>query len=190
MACALQERDLSVGGFHAGSSPLGSHPCQGACVYDLTYSSLRLTETLAKEFGHVLRTAIAIATRRGEHAQEAALFDLLESYRAMEPRPVRAEELAHDGTRDWVCVVAAGSKAMLLGSGGAEEVDVRAVRYTPQGLMYEIVPPNERLEKRMVRHEYVQPIHGVSRTVRLNLTTGGRKASTDPSVTHPLPDAR
>jgi DEAD/DEAH box helicase domain-containing protein len=172
VTCALQERDLGVGMFHAKHSPLGPDVCQGICVYDLTYGSLRLTEKLAEEFEHVLRTAASIAGHRNEHGHEAALAELLEAYRATEPRPIRAEELVLNGSKDWVCVVAAGSKAMLLGSNGAEEVDVRGVRYTPQGLMYELTPPNDRIERRMVRHEYVQAIHGVSRMIRMNLVTG------------------
>lgn len=171
IACSVQARDLGVGLFHAKQSPIGAEKCHGICVYDLTYGSLRLTEKLALEFGRVVQTAAAIAERRSEHAVAALLRLVLDAYRAMTPRPIRAEDVMASGDQDWVDVVAEGSSAMLLGTDGAEEVTVRTARYTPQGLMYELVPPKGH-QRRLVRYEYVQPIHGESATARFNMLTG------------------
>ena len=51
------------------------------------------------------------------------------------------------------------------------EVEVVAYRYTPQGLLYELVPPAPG-SKWLVKASAVQPMHGQTKTLRYNLVTG------------------
>jgi hypothetical protein len=72
---------------------------------------------------------------------------------------------------DWVEVIAYGEKAVYLSDDGPLEVTVLNHRYTPQGLMYEPVPPNGSTGKWMVVSSAIRPIHGET-LVRVNLVTG------------------
>ncbi|MBW2005319.1 MAG: DEAD/DEAH box helicase, partial [Deltaproteobacteria bacterium] len=44
----VQERDLGTGTFYSNISPIGTEKCKGACIFDATHGSLRLTERLAE----------------------------------------------------------------------------------------------------------------------------------------------
>ena len=71
-----------------------------------------------------------------------------------------------------IVVVAPGEKAVYWrGSGEVEEVVVRSVRYTPQGIVYDLDPrvPGTRWS---VGIQAVQPIPGESRMARFDAMTG------------------
>ncbi len=60
---------------------------------------------------------------------------------------------------------------MFRGQSEPIEVEVLAYRYTPQGLMYELVPQQAGV-KWMVAANQVEPLYGETAMVRVNLTTG------------------
>lgn len=167
----VQERDLGVGLFHSRQSPLGDERCQGVCVFDSTHGSLRLTQRLAENFPQVVAAAISIA-----RAQEDSIaLGELEAFRLLvgELRPAVSETLVPSsaGEGDWVTVIAPGQRAIYVSEAGTREVEVVAYRYTPQGLMYQLVPP-EPHTKWMVAAGAVQPLYGETKIVRANLVTG------------------
>jgi hypothetical protein len=159
--------------FHAKANPLGSDPCRGLCVFDATPGSLRLTAQLADRFVVVLDDAVARAEAEGDEPAAAALREL--RAHAAEARPVGAEApggaSVFTAEGEWMDVVADGERAIYNGSVGAREVTVVSFRYTPRGALYDLVPeqPGVRWQ---VAAATVQPIHGVTRTVRTNLVTG------------------
>jgi hypothetical protein len=59
---------------------------------------------------------------------------------------------------------------MYLSGDGPLDVTVKGVRYTPQGLLYELESPKPG--RWMVVQSSVQPLNGETRLVRFNLTTG------------------
>ena len=168
----LQARDLGVGLFHSKESPIGTEMCQGACVYDVTHGSLRLTERLAREFKRVLETALSLAEHRRDPETYGRLKVIAASLADMEQQAVTPEEQAQGTDGDWVSVVATGSKVMAHLTSGQCEAEIAGMRYTPQGLMYEVVFPTTRQKRRLVAQEWIQPIYGLSRAARYNLMTG------------------
>jgi DEAD/DEAH box helicase domain-containing protein len=85
----IQERDLGVGRFHANGSPIGQGACQGMCIYDGTYGSLRLTQQLAGSFPKILDAAIRRLREQSEEEGQDLLreFETLhEDFRGLEPR--------------------------------------------------------------------------------------------------------
>jgi hypothetical protein len=52
-----------------------------------------------------------------------------------------------------------------------QEVRIVAYRYTPQGIMYDLEPPQPGL-RWSVAASYVQPLHGETALLRVNLMTG------------------
>ena len=168
----LQEGDLGVGLFHAQASPLGSECCQGTCVYDVTHGSLRLTEKLAYEFGRVVETAVSLAAHREDAPAQAILRKLQSAVQEMNTKAVTPGEQARSEENDWVEVVASGSSAILHGTDGQQEVKVVGVRYTPQGVMYDLASRGPGMARWSVAMEYVQPIFGETRLAMFNVMTG------------------
>lgn len=170
---SVQERDLGMGIFHAQEGPLGASPCQGISIYDVATGSLRLTQRLAEQFHEVARAAFTLY----EENPDVGTSDLLASrfyheLQLLERVPVeRSGVIEASGVGDWVVVIEPGSRGMYESDDGALEVDVLGVRYTPQGLLYELPPPAAG-GKWLVKAAAVKSIHGTSRTVRYNLLTG------------------
>jgi DEAD/DEAH box helicase domain-containing protein len=172
-SCSVQGRDLGVGVFHAQETPLGPTPCQGICIYDAADGSLRLTQRLAEGFDEVVDAAVSLASKEADEGSAVALLkQLLREFRELEravpqagPAPVSQAE------GDWVVVISPGSRAVYATEAGMVEVEVMAYRYTPQGLVYELVPqvPGTRW---LVKASAVQPIHGQAKMLRYNLVTG------------------
>ncbi len=79
----------------------------------------------------------------------------------------------HSGEEDseWAVVIAPGERAMYLALDGGREVRVQTHRYTPRGLMYELEPP-PGMKDWLVSATNVQPIHGETKLLRVNLVTG------------------
>jgi hypothetical protein len=110
----VQERDLGVGLFYTKQAPSDLGTCHGACVFDSTNGSLRLTQRLAERLSEVLDLAIETA----EHQADAVTVGLLHSFARVysELRPAVATTAfspssvsgaqAQDG--DWVTVIAPG----------------------------------------------------------------------------------
>jgi DEAD/DEAH box helicase domain-containing protein len=167
----IQERDLGVGLFYSKQSPLGSEKCQGICIYDSTNGSLRLTQRLAEGFTEVLRAAISIARAREDTSGLAEFEALGLLVGGLSPVPVAGAPSTPPPQEDWVTVIAPGGRAIYVSETGTREVEVVTHRYTPQGLMYELVPP-EPDAKWIVAAATVQPLFGETRLARVNLTTG------------------
>ena len=168
----IQERDLGIGLFHSRNSPLGGARCQGMCVFDSTNGSLRLTQRLAEHFPRVVASAISIARAQDDDGA----IDELESFSTLvsDLRPARIDESSAPlpgGETDWATVIAPGERAIYVSEVGTREVEVVTYRYTPQGLMYELTPA-EPNTKWMVVASAIQPLHGETRTIRVNLITG------------------
>ncbi len=168
----VQERELGVGSFFSKRAPSGEGPCQGACIFDATSGSLRLTQRLGENFGEVLSRAAELCSEEHDEPLARELAILAEHVAQMRAH-AGGGALTDAGPtdQDWVVLVAPGDSAMLLGPAGSEEVTVTGFRYTPQGLLYDLAPrmPNVRWA---VRHETIQPIHGVTRLLRYNLMSG------------------
>ncbi len=172
MEFGLQEGDLGVGLFHSKSSPLGPGICQGACVYDVTHGSLRLTERLLSHFERVLNTAINLLTHREDTSLLLPLEQLHEESIKMAPRRITLDDHPAPRDGDWVDVIATGSPAIVHATSGQHEATVVGIRYTPQGLMYDLAPQTADSDRWSVAADHVQPIFGVSSRARYNLMTG------------------
>jgi DEAD/DEAH box helicase domain-containing protein len=185
--CGVLERDLGIASFHANEGPSGPTPVQGIAIFDATNGSLRLTDRLAAEFSDVLALAI-------DQADDPPVRDALRKLQQLtrgltaDVTSSAAEPTATEG--DWIRVIAEKQPAMYLHSDGPIEVTVLDHRYTPHGVMYELEPikkpgfhveGNEILHtaamKWMVLASLVQPKHGVTRFVRVNLITGEQEAA-------------
>ncbi len=172
MEFGLQEGDLGVGLFHSKSSPLGPGICQGACVYDVTHGSLRLTERLVGHFERVLNTAINLLAHREDTSLLLPLEQLHEESIKMAPRRITMEEHRAPSEGDWVEVIATGSPAIVHATSGQHETTVVGIRYTPQGLMYDLTPQTADSDRWSMTADHVQPIFGLSSRARFNLMTG------------------
>jgi len=172
MMFAVQPRDVGIGSFYAGSSPLGSAECKGLCIFDAVYGSLRLTRQLAERFPDVVEQAHSLAAARGDAETAVALASLADAARALSYVSVTASVPGPDRVDDEQCVtvIDKGGIGMLTTSARTSEVTIKDHRYTPAGLMYELVPSQPSVRE-LVRVSDVQPIFGKSPMVRLNLNT-------------------
>lgn len=166
----LQRSDLGVGAFFAKQTPFGPETCRGACVYDTTHGSLRLTQLLGERLPEILETAIAQAEPDPPLAETlkrlAAAVSALRTAAPGEPPGATPA-----GQADEVLVVAPGERAMLVSAEQPGEVIVRTWRYTPQGLLYELQPDGSGVTQRVPAHAVV-PLIGVTRLLSVNLITG------------------
>ncbi|MBI5016762.1 MAG: DEAD/DEAH box helicase [Deltaproteobacteria bacterium] len=168
---SIQERDLGVGFFFAKSSLCDDETCEGACVFDATNGSLRLSQRLTESFDVVLRRAAGMCRVEGDEVAARDLLAMALYAEEMTLGPPDGSIDAADSDGQWVALVAPRETAMHWGPSGSEEVVVKGFRYTPQGILYELEPATKN-SRWLVRHETIQPIHGVSRMVRYNLVTG------------------
>jgi hypothetical protein len=171
--CGTQERDLGVGTFHAKPSPVWATPCQGICIYDAVHGSLRLTRQLAERFSEVLGSAILVA--QSLEPRDAALETNLELLQELvnhtTPAAISAAQPCAASKEDWVTVIAPGERAIHLHKAGSEEVEVVTHRYTPQGLLYQLVSPQPGVTW-LVAASSVMPLHGATKLLQTHLTTG------------------
>lgn len=169
----IQERDLGVGSFHARVGPRGGGPLQGICIYDATQGSLRLTQRLAEDFAGVVEEALRAADPADAPGAHQVLERLLEASRDLKPVAVESvREGTAEGVGDeWVTVIAPGQRGILCNADGTREVEILAYRYTPKGLVYDLRHADDRV-RWTVPAPAVQPIHGETRMLRVNLVTG------------------
>jgi DEAD/DEAH box helicase domain-containing protein len=171
----VQGRDLGVGLFHAKQTPFGPvDKCQGVCIYDAVDGSLRLTQRLAENFVGVLKSAATYV--RAEGAQEIAdqLLVAYNAFASMAPvQLANGRMVERPFIGDWAEVIAAGERAIYLSEDGPREVTVIGHRFTPKGLMYDLVPEKDAENSRWtVSHRVLQLMHGFTRTVWVDLVTG------------------
>lgn len=171
----VQDRDLGHGLFVSKQSPLAEGRCQGACVYDGTNGSLRLTEKLFDSFADVVGSAERLFRERGEDILSARLGALHEFAQGLSQVNVeyasdRADSLVTDDSAVAI-LIAAGERGIYLSPSGHEELKVLGYRYTPQGLFYQVESPIQG-GRRMVRANTVQPLNGETTMVQVNLMTG------------------
>jgi len=166
----VQRSELGVGGFFAKRSPLGPEKCRGICVYDATHGSLRLTQRFADHLDEVVGMAIAQAS--DDEVLVAVLRRLSEAFEQVETAELDVAGLPRIETQeDIVEVVGAGERAMHVTANETREIRVRAWRYTPHGLMYDL-EPDESGVKQMVPAQSVHPLRGETRMIQVNLVTG------------------
>ena len=170
----IQERDLGVGLFHAKRGPTTDSKCQGACIFDATNGSLRLSQRLASEFTQVVQRAIAEGNGNGDEEIQAGLQELLSASRNMTPQTVaQLEESPFLHDEAWMIVIADDQPAVYHSVEGPMEVTVVSYRYTPGGLMYELNGrPHGVSGKWMVSAKATEAINGRTQMVRVNLVTG------------------
>lgn len=169
---SVQARDLGVGLFFSKQSPFQAERCQGICIYDATSGSLRLTQRLAERFGDVIDSALSLARTQSDSSATKEL-ELLQRHAAgltsVSTGPQRGPLL--ETAQDWVEVIAQGQKAIYMSDNGPIDVHVIGHRYTPQGLMYDLLPL-EPGSKWSVAARAIQAVYGQTKKVRANLVTG------------------
>lgn len=172
--CGIQERDLGVGTFHAKPSSVWDAQCQGVCIYDAVYGSLRLTKQLVERLAEVLQEAIRLTEtlETRDKTLEASLTLLQECVDITTPSTLDIIEHPVETISDWVKVIAPGQQAIYLEENGSQEVQVVTFRYTPQGLLYQLIHPRSNDAVWMVKASSVIPIHGVTELLEANLLTG------------------
>jgi len=164
---AVQERDLGLGLFYAKQTPFGSmETCHGLCIYDGVDGSLRLTHRLAEKFCDIVRSAANYAEAEGM-IEAAGELDLLEQacngMSQVATEGVDGAKQASD-TDQWTEIIAAGEKGMYTCEDGSREVTVVGYRFTPKGLMYELVPEKDQDNgKWMVAAHAIQAMHGFTK---------------------------
>lgn len=171
--CGVQERDLGLGTFFTREAPIGPGECQGVCIYDASYGSLRLTQELAERFEAVV--SLAVDAARAEEAEPFVLRQLEELRAAagvLAERPVEEGIMPPPASEgDWVVVIARGEKGMFVKAEASEEVLVEDYRYTPKGLMYKLRHHDPGMLW-LVEASRIMPLHGETRMIHLNLMTG------------------
>ncbi|BDU76017.1 DEAD/DEAH box helicase [Mesoterricola sediminis] len=171
----IAARDLGLGQFYTQEGPNGLGVCSGLCVYDAAHGSLRLTQQLIEAFPDVIETALAFAEDDPDASQELTdgLQALLDLTLATKQKACRQAAVVPAGDEDWATLPAPGSRALLREDvGSADEVTVKGWRFTPKGLMVDLVPTDPKVSSWLVRAASVVPIHGETRLLRVNLTTG------------------
>ncbi len=170
---SIHSRDLGIGKFYSKVSPLGPHVCENICIYDSTYGSLRLTMTLAQRFEDTVHSALEIAKAGGEYSVVGDLLRLSDNLQNLRWENA-VEHLADlpELEETELAVVAPGQRALFAASSGQlEEVQVIAVRYTPQGLVYDL-EPTLKGTKWMASKRAVSPIPGESKMAKFNTLSG------------------
>lgn len=177
----VQERDLGLGLFHAKQTPFGAmETCQGLCIYDAVNGSLRLTQRLAENFAQVVRSSATYAQAEGVLTVISELESLHQVCSAITPVAVAAGNSIEQalGTDNWTETIAAGEKAMYSCEDGSREVTIKGYRFTPKGLMYELVPERDQENgKWMVAAQAIQALHGFTKTIWVDLVTGDERES-------------
>ena len=174
----VQERDIGLGLFHSKQSPFGaSETCQGLCVYDAVDGSLRLTQRLAENFSEVVRSAASYSEAEGMDDIAEQLRAFYEACSDMQQVPISGVRgLEPSSSDNWTEIIAGGEKAMYASEDGTREVTVIGYRFTPKGLLYELIPEKEEGNgKWMVASYTLQPLNGFTRMIWVDLVTGDER---------------
>jgi len=175
--CGIQPRDLGLGRFHSQNAPHGPSPVSGACIFDNSNGSLRLTQRLAANFPALVTEALKAATARGNIGLADALRQLLAELSDVavitSPTsvPGTSPATASPTPNGWATVIASGSKAILATASGTQEVTILDHFYTPAGLHYRLESPTPTV-RWTVQADALQPINGVTVTQLYHLMTG------------------
>lgn len=169
--CGVQDRDLGIGMFYSRVSPLGQSTCQGMSIYDSTNGSLRLTQRLAEKFAEVIELAGDMQLKLGNGDVARDLRALKHLVHDLTPSgPMSASGLPEAG-EDSTITIAPGQRAIYRHDDGCQEVEVVGHRYTPRGLMLQLLSAKEGTTW-MAASQCIEPIHGITKMIRLNLVTG------------------
>jgi DEAD/DEAH box helicase domain-containing protein len=122
--------------------------------------------------------AVAIAEERREGGQVLAE---LRSFAGMlttlnGATPAAAGEVSQ-ASSDWVTVIAPDQRAIYASQDGPIEVTVTGYRYTPHGLMYELVSPRPG-SRWLVATNAISSLNGDSLMIQYNVMTGESKGET------------
>ena len=174
----IQSRDIGLGRFMSKSSPVGAGECRGLCIYDDVMGGLRLTEKLAREFTRVLPRAAALAGAEGESTLAAELMLLADRCAGLAApgQPTIPAGLADDDD-GWITLVAPGEQAIHHVGGATREVTVTGHFFTPSGIHYRIPHPSGDKIAYSVPKAAIEPLHGVTRSVRYNIHTGEERVA-------------
>lgn len=172
----IQERELGIGHFYSKVSPLRKEECKGACIYDATHGSLRLTQLLAENFKMVLELAEKIAHHNDDVRASSEIANLLICVNDMKethsPQMSLSPHYDAEENKEYIEVMAPGEKAIWTSRDGrTQEIQIVDVRYTPQGIVYD-VESESRLDKHTVNAKTLLTLSGITKKVRFNLSTG------------------
>jgi DEAD/DEAH box helicase domain-containing protein len=170
----VQERDVGCGYFYSKCSPFKPEACQGACIFDGTQGSLRLTQRLAEHFDDAVAAALRLADNEECDEELRQLQDLELDAEDLKEEPTTEGIISVEAIGEWTTVIAPGEQAVYVTGDGTRDVQVIGYRYTPQGLVYELRSDTAGA-KWIVAERTMQPIHGQTRTILVNLTTGEEK---------------
>ncbi len=190
----IRMQDIDCGPFYANTSPLGTAPCKGQCIFDVTEGSLRLTEPLAKNALDVVQYALDEAEAIRDEQMISSINKIKEIFVSLDVAKVDQLIIKDSEKADHIAkLIAPGQQAVFIGGDGIQlEVEVLGYRYTPQGLMYELKPPDaeniiptnveEALlntsivhrtgSKWMTVEHAIRPLFPETRFIQVNLTTG------------------
>lgn len=181
--CGIQERDLGVGTFHIKKSSFWENECNGICIYDATYGSLRISKQLLERFEEVLDFAtIREKTFAEEEKDEIvrqehlAFLNVIQSLRSYFSKCHDSTDFMfysdtpHEEVEGWTKVIASGESAIIHDSGGDEEVVIQGYLSTPKGLFYHLQTFDNGL-KRSIPARMVVPLSD-TKFVYINLNTG------------------
>jgi hypothetical protein len=82
-----------------------------------------------------------------------------------------SREQHESGKGQWTLIIGSGERAIYTSEDGSREVTVFTHLFTPKGLMYSLHPEKED-GKWMVVADAIQPMHGATRMVYVDLMTG------------------
>jgi hypothetical protein len=183
MICGVEERDLGMAYFKSNIGPFNPTPVSGVVIFDATNGSLRLTERL----GHRLVDVVAAALDQADDdGTRNALLAMHRNVLILEPKASAPEPPEPVMDKEWVKLIGSGQPAMYLDSNGTIQVNVLGYRYTPHGVLYELENlPSTKFDllpdgtiglrppaKWMVLASHIQPIHGTTEMIAVNLMSG------------------
>ncbi len=172
----IHEADVDLGQYHVQLPWLGTQRLHDWCVYDRAWGGLRLTADLVPNFHDVVAIALGAKDLTGE--EEAQLRMLYEASEGLSEAAVEStaglsqEDLSGDD--NWVKVIARGQRALLRRVDLMEEVVVKDFRYTPKGIVYELVHSDPEI-KWTVPESSLVPIPGETKLVLWNLISNEEK---------------
>lgn len=169
----VQRRDVGCGTFFSKTGPTGGNDVKGACIYDATYGSLRLTQRVYEHFNDLIDEVISQLDATDDDEHFCGLLERLRIavsvFAPTQLLPSGVPSVTQQGP--WVKLVKPQSIAIHRDSSGTtEEVRVIAYRYTPTGLMYELEQSNPDVAWR-VAAELIVPIPGITEFIEVNFET-------------------
>lgn len=171
------EREIGVGMFICKTPPIGSGEAMGYCLYDAAAGSLRLTQMLADNFAQVVATASRLAGVK-DSVSDKVRVNLSNMASVVDGLVIRSQDDRHELSRTaggspiecTVVVLIEPGQEAIARLNPPKQVTVKAYRYTPQGIMYDLENPEVSLWSAPAR--CVEPIYGQTRMIKVDLMTG------------------